>query len=202
MIRRVPLLLIPLAALAARCELLPPLATSEPVNGAAGVARSAWLELRFAEEIPADAFDFSVLLCDGAFHAHSKHRLGADTLVVNPEGSLPPGASCVLGLETEDGAELVRFQTAPAASAFTALYDRRDRNAPLPFPDDFFLVPDAQTRTGLRVQVSVPNRTRNVEGVLGALAATASSLDGWSPIGNLTVQLSAAPDPATLRRRR
>ncbi len=198
MIRRVPLLLIPLAALAARCELLPPLATSEPVNGAAGVARSAWLELRFAEEIPDGAFDFSVLLCDGVFHAHSKHRLGADTLVVNPEGSLPPGASCVLGLETEDGAELVRFQTAPAASAFTALYDRRDRNAPLPFPDDFFLVPDAQTRTGLRVQVSVPNRTRNVEGVLGALAATASSLDGWSPIGNLTVQLSAAPDPATL----
>jgi hypothetical protein len=192
------LLVAALAALGARCELLPALVSSDPADGAGGVARSAWITLRFAEAIPDGAFDVSVLLCGGELRPHSKQRVSADTLVVNPQGSLPAGVSCALGFETVAGPHVVRFHVSPAGPAFTATYDRRDRNAPLPFPDDFFLVPDAQTRTGLRVSVSVPNRTRNVEGVLGGLARSASALDGWSPIGNLTVQLSAAPDPATL----
>jgi len=179
-------------------EPFPPLVESTPAHGAADVARSAWIELRFAADVPVESKDLVVLLCDGVPLDADVHLASPDLLVVNPTGSLPAGADCVVGFSTVVGDELVYFSTAPAAPGFTALYDRRDRNVPLPFPDDFFLAPDARTATGLRVEVVVPNRTDPVRRLLGSMALTAADLDGWSPIGNLSVQLSAAPDPATL----
>jgi hypothetical protein len=163
-----------------------------------GVARSAWVELRFAGDVPLESKDLVVLLCDGVTRDADMHLAAPDRLVVNPAGSLPGGADCVVGFSTVAGDELVHFSTAPAAPGFTAVYDRRDRNAPLPFPDDFFLAPDWRTATGLRVEVVVPNRSNSVRSLLGSMALTASDLDGWSPIGPIGVQLSAAPDPDTL----
>lgn len=191
-----------LAGLGAGCDpaldFFPPLAGSAPAPGATDVARSAWLELRFAADVPVGAKDLVVLVCDGVPLDLTTHLAAPDLLVVNPVGSLPAGADCVVGFTSVSGDELLDFSTAPAAAPFTALYDRRDRNTPLPFPDDFFLAPDSSSATGLRPEIVVPDRTVTVRNLLGSMALTASELDGWSPIGNLSVQLSAAPDPATL----
>jgi hypothetical protein len=189
-----------LAGLGAGCglEVLPPLAASGPADGATGVPRSEWLRLRFAQPVPVASKDLVLLLCDGILLGTDAHLAAPDLLVVNPVGSLPAAAECVVGLSTVAGDAFVRFTTAPAGPPFEALYDRRDRNVPLPFPDDFFLVPDASSVTGLRPQIVVPDRSASVESLLGSMVLGVSDLDGWSPIGNLSVELSAAPDPATL----
>jgi hypothetical protein len=128
----------------------------------------------------------------------SIHRLAPETLLINPSGSLPPDAACLLTLVTEAGPALVLFQTAPEGPPFEVTYDRRDSNRPLPFPDDYFLDEDPTTATGLRPNVLVPDHDIGVNGLLGMMASVAADADGWSPIGSLVVELSAAPDPATL----
>jgi len=176
---------------------LPPLVASSPSDGET-VSRSAWLIARFAGEVALGVANRISLSCDGSWIAHSTHLLEPDAVVVNPRGSLPADASCLLGIPTEAGPVSVWFQTEPAGAPFEVVYDRRDRNLPLPFPDDYFLDEDPTTATGLRPNVVVPVRGGGVDGLLGGMASTASEADGWSPIGPLAVQLSAAPDPDSL----
>lgn len=147
---------------------------------------------------PREARDTSSCYCDGSGLQHETHRLAPDALLINPRGSLSPGAACLLGLSTEVGHVTVDFHTAPAAGPFEVVYDRRDRNRPLPFPDDYFLDPDASTPTGLRPNVVVPDHEPAVLNLLGAMAWVSAEGDGWSPIGSLAVGLSGAPDPDTL----
>ena len=189
-----------LALLALKCPsptLLPPFVASTPAAGET-VPASAWLVAQFAGEVAAGAEDRVWLFCDELLLERSIHRLAPETLLINPSGSLPPDADCLLALVTETGPALVLFQTAPAGPPFEVTYDRRDPNRPLPFPDDYFLDEDPTTATGLRPNVVVPDHDVGVNGLLGMMASVATDADGWSPIGSLVVELSAAPDPATL----
>ena len=77
-------------------------------------------------------------------------------------------------------------------------YDRTDRFAMFPFPDDFWLAPDASTPTGYRVALSVPSGEADVVFLYSALMNETSKLDGFSPIGGIVIKLSAAPDTASL----
>jgi hypothetical protein len=77
-------------------------------------------------------------------------------------------------------------------------YDRTDRSAMSPFPDDFWLAPDASTPTGYRVALSVPSGQADVVFFYSALMNETSSLDGFSPTGGIVIKLSAAPDAASL----
>jgi hypothetical protein len=186
-------------SLGIRCERPPSiLVSSDPANGATNVARTAWVTLRFARNVPAKSKKRFVLFCDDAPIRATSHVVAPDTLVLNPLRSLPPDAACELALPGVGGRQFLRFATAPVGPPSEVIYDRRDRNAPLPFPDDFFLVPDASTPTGLRAEIEVPDHSPAVESLLGGMASHTTQLDGFSPIGNLSVQLSSAPDPLSL----
>jgi hypothetical protein len=81
------------------------------------------------------------------------------------------------------------------------LYDRvapEDLFALVPFPDDFWLVDDASTPTGHRVNLSVPQRDVDVIFLFLALMAETEMLDGFSPVGGIVVALSDEPDPSSL----
>jgi hypothetical protein len=77
-------------------------------------------------------------------------------------------------------------------------YDRTDRSAMSPFPDDFWLALDASTPTGYRVALSVPSGEADVIFLYFALMNETSSLDGFSPTGGIVIKLSAAPDTGSL----
>jgi hypothetical protein len=193
------LLAVVLALLGAQCPLpLPALLESDPPDQATDVSPGEWLTLRFASPVPPESRALVLLFCDGAAQGASVHALESDTLVVNPTGSLPSGADCSIILPTEEGPAHRRFTTAPAGSPFATVHDRRDRNVPLPFPDDFFMAPDASTSTGLRLDPFFPDHSPAVAGLVDAMATTLADADGWSPLGSISVELSAAPDPASL----
>lgn len=188
-----------LAALGVQCPLpLPALLDSDPPDQATGVSPAAWPTLRFDGPVAPESRPLVLLFCDGVARAASVHPLDSYSLTVNPRVSLPAGADCSLILPTEAGPEHIRFTTSPPGAPFSTVHDRRDRNVPLPFPDDFFLKPDASTPTGLRLDPLFPDHSTSVAGVLGALATTLADADGWSPLGSISIELSAAPDPASL----
>jgi hypothetical protein len=197
--RRV-LLLAALASLGAQCPLpLPTLVESDPPDQATAVSPGEWLTLRFASPVPPRSRNLVLLFCGGAGQGASIHALESDTLVVNPAGSLPQDTDCSLILPTEAGPAHIAFTTAPPGPSFETVHDRRDRNVPLPFPDDFYLSPDASTATGLRlIDPALPDHSSSVAGLLSAMATTLADADGWSPLGSMSVELSAAPDPASL----
>ena len=80
-------------------------------------------------------------------------------------------------------------------------YDRvapDDLLALAPFPDDFWLVPDASTQTGHRVDLSVPSRDIDVVLLFFALMAETRTLDGFSPVGGIVIALTDEPDTDSL----
>jgi hypothetical protein len=77
-------------------------------------------------------------------------------------------------------------------------YDRSDLLWMSPFPDDNWLAPDASTPTGYRVSLSAPAREGDVQLLYSALMSETSSLDGFSPIGGVVIQLSAPPNTDSL----
>jgi hypothetical protein len=79
-------------------------------------------------------------------------------------------------------------------SGAVIFYDRTDPLRMAPFPDDNWLAPDSSTPTGYRVSLSAPPREADVQVLYLALMNETSSLDGFSPIGGIVIQLSAAPD--------
>ncbi len=66
-----------------------------------------------------------------------------------------------------------------------------DSHCMLPFPSDFFLSPDAQTATGLRVDLGPGSLPVNVDGV-GMDPTTWNEKDGFSTLGALLVHLPGA----------
>lgn len=202
--RRLPLLLtllqLPwlLGPTCTTAPLLPPLAASEPTQGAV-VARSAWLVLDFAAALGSQPGLRAVLACDDVFLPTFARALDADTLVLQPRQPLPAGAACELSLGTTAGTQTVGFQTLAAGAAFTARFDRTAPDQPLPFPDDLYLVPEPANPTGWALDLSLPNATSTALFLLNNLAGVAESqADGWSPIGPLAVQLSTPADGASL----
>jgi len=77
-------------------------------------------------------------------------------------------------------------------------YDRRDPGRTTPFPDDFWLVPDASTATGLRAEIAVPAREPDVQAIFQSLVNGTVGCDGFSPIGGIAIEVSQAPGESTL----
>lgn len=77
-------------------------------------------------------------------------------------------------------------------------YDRTDRSSLAPLPDDFWLVTDPTTPSGSRVLLPVPTREIDVQVLYLALSAETTLLDGFSPVGGITIPLNARPDQGTL----
>lgn len=178
--------------------LLPDLVASSPAPGAS-VARSTWFVLDFATDVSLASKGRLRAECNGVGLPLEVAQLDADTLVVQPKALLPAGAGCEIFLGTTSGSTTVSFQTLAAGTPFTAVYDRRDPDRPLPFPDDAFLTPDAGTATGYRPAITTPNPPGTAATLINSLAAvTEASSDGWSPVGDLAVELTAAPDSASL----
>jgi hypothetical protein len=88
--------------------------------------------------------------------------------------------------------------TATSVPLPNVIYDRTNRRDLVPFPDDFFLVADAVTRTGSRVSIPPPAMPPDSLVVVNALLAETNRLDGFSPIAHFVVELMAAPDGASL----
>ena len=177
----------------------PPLVASEPVAEAVQVPRTAWIRLDFSETWKKRAPGSLTLDCAGESQAFHVARLSATQLVVNPDADLPPGAPCHLAWTGPGGAtESLAFGVAAAGPAASVLYDRRDASLLPPFPDDYWLTPDAATATGQRVRIEVPERDDDVVQLFGALTTDTGVLDGFSPLAMIAVEVSDAPDPASL----
>jgi len=181
----------------------PPLVASVPIAESETV-RSAWLSLDFAEPVADDVLDVFSLACDGSDHPTTAHRLAQDSsrVVINPTGDMPAGTRCELAWAGPEELEVLRFLVVADAGAATVRYDRRDPTTYAPFPDDIWLETDPTTRTGSRVELPIPDREADVTNVLTRMKQAAEdgpfALDGFSPIGPLVVELSEAPDAATL----
>lgn len=80
----------------------------------------------------------------------------------------------------------------------TVLYDRTDPTQIAPFPDDYWLFPDASLPTGYRVSLSPPAREADVQVLYLALMNETRELDGFSPTGGIVISLSDRPDASSL----
>lgn len=183
--------------------LAPALLSSVPADGAAGVSRATWIDLRFASPISAVLPQFTLSCAsEPADHPVDAHWVDSHRVVVNPRGELPGGDDCELVWREKgpSGATLARvaFATAPAGAPVQVRHDRTDPRATSPYPDDFFLVEDPTTETGFRHAYPLPDGPPDLETIYAALLAQANQLDGFSPIGHMVVEFSAPLDPASL----
>jgi hypothetical protein len=181
----------------------PPLLSSEPPGGGGPVPRTAWLFFELAAPPSPEAlagWGFG-LECGGRAVASERFVVGETRVVVNPSPALPAGASCRAAWRDENGdvAELAFQVAADAAGGAASLtYDRSDPLALEPFPDDYWIVPDATRPSGRRVAVDPPP----YPGLLGAAAfAVTESLsprDGWSPVQPIVLGVSHPLDLSNL----
>ena len=176
----------------------PPLLSSDPPDGATQVPRTAWIRLTFSDHVESGALRGFDLLCGDAAHDVAVSRVTAAVLVANPAGELPADAECVLGWSGPNGRATVRFSTAAMGAPATVFYDRTDARRTNPFPDDMWLTPDTTEPNGFRLAVPVPAGPADVQGIFKALLPEANRLDGFSPIAHFVVELSDAPDAASL----
>jgi hypothetical protein len=183
----------------------PALLSSTPARDATNVPRTAWMRLEFVSAVDAESASGVSLAClpaggVAASQAVAVSGSGSPVLVVNPAGSLPGGAECVLSWRGPAGMEYVRFQTAGVGPVARVVYDRTDAGQSSPFPDDFWAVADATTRTGLRLDVPVPARPTDVQDIFGSILPDTRSLDGFSPIAHFVIELTDAVDPTSVPR--
>jgi hypothetical protein len=181
----------------------PAVVSIEPTTGSP-MPRTAWLRFRLASVVPDDALDgFGFALeCGGTRRARSAHVLDDGSLILNPTPELPAGASCRVVWRGDDGAiAQAGFTTAPNAPgpAATALYDRTDPLALAPFPDDYYVVPDASLPSGLGISLPAPPFTHAFQAqAFEALAAQVFGVDGWSRFGHVVLAFSHALDPSVV----
>ena len=177
----------------------PSLLSSVPAQGATDVPRTEWLQLEFMSAASGDVLGAFELSCGSVPADFTARALQPPLLVVNPTGELPGGSACVLSWPGPTGTEQLGFSSAAAGPPATVLYDRTDPALTPPVPDDFWLTDDAGTATGVRLDL--PNLDVVTVGAIllnNALLGEANLLDGFSPIASLVVELSDAPDPASL----
>lgn len=177
---------------------LPPLLSSDPAADATDVPRSVWLRLAFDGAVDPAALRGFTLTCDGNVHALEVSALAPDVLIVNPVGELSAAAACTLMWRDAHAPVTLSFTTAAAGAPATVHYDRTDTRATAPFPDDVWLATDPSTPTGVRLNVPLPNAPRDVQNLFRAVLQETNKLDGFSPIAHFVVELSDAPDPASL----
>lgn len=183
----------------------PALVSSSPAAGASNVARTAWLRLEFASAVAPEAQGEFRLDCsrpgeDPAEVPARIHALQPSVLVVNPQADLPSDAQCALAWQGAGGTETLAFDTAPAGAPARVLYDRTQERTAVPYPDDLYTVADPAAATGLRLAVPASGGPTDVAFLLGTLLPETNRLDGFSPIAHFTLEVSDAPDLASLPR--
>ncbi len=116
-----------------------------------------------------------------------------------------PVASCASLDRNGDGEVTVEELLRGVAAALegcpvspTVIYDRRNHRLSSPIPDDFWLVGDTTKPNGVRLNVPVPAATADVQGIFKQLTREPNKLDGFSPSAHFVVELSDAPDPASV----
>ncbi len=178
--------------------ILPALVASLPAAHDENVPVTAWIVLRFAEAPLATVEDFT-LVCSGRVVDATLSPLPGDRVVVNPRGTLPAAAPCVLGWRGMEGPRALAFTTAAPAEPAIIPFDRDDESQVLPFPDDVFTVDDPRDVTGRRVVLAPPaGRNGRVRAAMQAVIHAAGDPDGFSPLGPWIVALPDAADPAAL----
>lgn len=177
---------------------LPPLVSSDPAAGSEGVAPTAWIDLRFDGIPDPRSFGAFQLACGNTAVPVDAVEVEPGRVLVNPFGPLPAPAQCELTWPGATGTNRLPFRTAASGAGFFAAYDRTDTRHLSPYPDDYWLVNDPSTRTGLRLDLPLPAAPSDVQGIYAALLAEANRLDGFSPIGHFVIELSALPDASTL----
>jgi tellurite resistance protein TerC len=177
----------------------PELLASQPGAGAT-VPASAWIELVLAASVdPAAAAGWGFEVeCGGKRVASRTHLLGP-RVIVNPTPALPPGRSCRVGWRAPEGhvAELL-FSSAPLEASATAHYDRSDPYQAAPFPDDYWLVPDASTPSGRRVALELGPYAEPLQSAVIGVAKALGGRDGWSPVQPFVLTFSDAVDTSAL----
>jgi hypothetical protein len=162
------------------------------------VPRTAWIRLTFVRRV-SEVGRLSVeLSCDGIRHPAAVHLTAPRTLVVDPEGDLEPSAACVVAWRGSRGPRRLRFDTAAAGPPASVIYDRFDALGTAPFPDDFWLRPDPGDPRRQRLAIELPDFEESDRLLLEALLRGTRTLDGFSPIAHVTLELSEAPDPYSL----
>ncbi len=181
----------------------PALAKSDPAAGSLDVPRTAWLRLEFEGAVSEATRRSFRLRCgpdagDDALQELALHALRPSVLVINPVGELPAASSCTLSWPGAAGRESLSFATAPAGRGAAVLYDRTRARPIVPYPDDLYTVEDRNSATGLRLAVPDLDGPDDVSFLFGTLLPETNRIDGFSPIAHFTLELSDAPDPASL----
>lgn len=138
--------------------------------------------------------------CDGSGEVTVDELVTAVRIALGEQSAAACPAADADGDERVTVDEIVRgvraaLQGCPQAVVY---YDRDDLRRTNPFPDDFWLVEDPSQRTGVRLNVVPPSSPSDVAGLLRLLLRETNRLDGFSPIAHFVIELSEAPDPATL----
>jgi hypothetical protein len=184
-------------------EPAPPRVASRPAPGAGGVLRTAWLEVELAaapDPAALAGWGFGIE-CDGRRVRSQHHVVSERRVVVNPTPELPAGATCRIAWRGADGSIAgFDFAVAPdaAGAAATALYDRSDRSSVAPFPDDYWLVPDASRPSGRRIAIEFPNYLGLLRSAARGVARSLAERDGWSPVQPIVLSFSHAVDAGAL----
>lgn len=130
---------------------------------------------------------------EGSMIANGYLGVGSGSFAVD----LPLGEA-VLQISVVTPGGSAGYYTVKACRCATAIYDRTDRAGMTPFPDDYWLYPDATQPSGYRVLLQPPAREADVGVLYSALMNETITLDGFSPIGGIVIELSDAPDPTSL----
>lgn len=162
----------------------------------------AWLRFRLAAQAQASdlqGFGFA-LECDGRQVERAAHALADGALLLDPTPALPPGAACrATWRGVGGGVDEFAFAVAPdaAGTAATVLYERASPLSVAPFPDDYWIVTDASTPSGVRVGMPDPPFTEGLQAAaFSALTGLARGVDGWSRQSPIVVPLSHPLDPS------
>jgi len=176
----------------------PSLIETYPADGDADVARSVWITMTFNEAPEPASFDTIGLDCGAGSHSIRVDLIDETRVVVNPKDELPPSSRCTLTWRGPTGAEEIGFDVAAAGEPAPVAYDRDDASLLAPFPDDIFLVDDADTKTKKVFSLPALDRPAGVTTVVEALAGSAAGVDGFSPLMFFAVALPDALDPDSL----
>jgi hypothetical protein len=160
-----------------------------PAHGAVAAPRSSWVVLDFESPPEPVALESVRFECDGGAQPFRAHVEG-NRLLLDPTPELPDAARCRVAWRGQQGPVATAFSTAAGGETARVAYDRRDSRALAPFPDDFWLAanPDDPTEKGLRIRAAgfgLPDQW-----LINALVRGVRGLDGFSPVGHLTIPLT------------
>jgi hypothetical protein len=167
------------------------LAGSAPFSGQADVPATTWILLTFTPSLPPRITETVHFDCGNGTPQIDVDAVGT-TLVINPRAPLAPNAECTASFTLNGKPAHVVFTVAPAGPPAVIAYDRNDSAAFDPFPDDYYLVADPSTRTGLRVDIRTPTVEGAITSLLEAAITPTRGLDGMSPLAPIVVSLPAA----------